>query len=284
MIAFSLLQEIAFRITIAPNQNLNSIQDRLLIPVFLIVYMLWVFTRDVHLYSIPILLFLIMPLFFLKNFRNSKYLMSASLILVAFFLLGYISSKDSLRATHFPLEHAFNAYIWPYPARTQFIEQFGMPEKESPEFESWFDANATKTYGLFLINHPGFVITTLWNNMDQFKSDFVQPYFITSDIKYHKLLLMIGQMVHPETSAVFLIDILLLMALGFNTFKHPKHNIAVWFWLGSWFFLTSTITLLATFFGDIDGTRRHIFPSVEMLRLFLWVFLLAFLDYPGEQT
>ena len=37
-------------------------------------------------------------------------------------------------------------------------------------------------------------------------------------------------------------------------------------------------TLLISYFGDTAGLRRHIMPSVELVRLHFWVFLVPFLD------
>jgi hypothetical protein len=283
LIAFALLLEIAFGTVGASDKKFASLRDRLLIPVFVVVYLLWVFVRDVHIYSILMSLILIAPLYLWKNFRQSQTLKWVSLTLIGFFILGSVSAKASLRATHYPLEHAFNAYIWKYPQRVEFIKQFDMPPRESPEFQTWFDANATKTYGLFLISHPGFVVTTLWDNTDQFKSDFIQPYFVTKDIQYRDSLIKIGEMAHPQTNAVFVLDVLFLVALGFKAFKYRNGETIVWFWLAAWFLLTAVITLVPTFFGDIDGTRRHIFPSVELLRLFMWIFLFPLLDYSEEK-
>jgi hypothetical protein len=277
MISFALLLEIAFR-RLDPDISFGSVSDTILITGWIILFLFWVFVRDVHLYVILTSLILFIPLPFLKAFRRSKPLITIILILAGFFILGYLSARDSLRATRDPLVHAFDVYIWPYPQRVEFIKGFGMPQRESPEFQAWFDANATKTYGLFLVSHPGFVTTTLWENLDQFKSNFIQPYFGTSDIKYRDILLQIGEFVHPETNAVYLLDFILLLALTINAIKYRNTSLVVWSWLAAWFFLASAITLIPSFFGDIGGTRRHIFPSVEMFRLFPWIFLMPFLD------
>jgi len=92
--------------------------------------------------------------------------------------------------------------------------------------------------------------------------------------------LQIGEIVHPETGAVYLIDILLLISLFINAVKYRIGALFAWSWLAAWFFLVSAITLISGFFGDIDGTRRHIMPSIEMFRLFLWIFLMPLLDTP----
>ena len=277
IISFALLQEVALRSAATDNRFDLSINPILFV-AYILTLLLWIFVRDIHLYAIVALLALIIPLLFLNKYQQSKFLITSIVVLVGALVLGYLSAKDSLRATRYPLEHAFDAYVWPYPARAKFIEGFGMPARESPEFQAWFDINATKIYGLFLISHPGFLATTLWKNFDQLKSDSIQPYFNTSDIKHRDNLLQIGEIVHPETGAVYLIDILLLISLFINAVKYRIGALFAWSWLAAWFFLVSAITLISGFFGDIDGTRRHIMPSIEMFRLFLWIFLMPLLD------
>ncbi len=92
-----------------------------------------------------------------------------------------------------------------------------MPERTSPNYQEWADVNATKAYGLFLISHPGFVVTELWKYMDLLSSDFVQPYFVTPDVKHRDMLLTLGRMLHPQTPAVYLVSLFFLFALIVHT-------------------------------------------------------------------
>ena len=245
---------------------------------WVILFLLWVFVRDVHLYAIPITLVLLALLFLLNKFRSGKFLTASIAILSLFLLIGYFSARDSQRATHFPLINALDAYIWPYPARVEYFREFGMPERDSNFYQEWADDNATKAYGLFLISHPGFVATTLWEELGQFADSFAQPYFFTSDIKNRDALLTVGEVLHPETAAVYLIGLLLFMMAAIHAIQQRTPSAVVWGWLAVWFFGIAAVTLLLSFFGDTAGTRRHIMPSVEMFRLFFWVFLLPFLD------
>lgn len=282
MISFALLLEIALR-GAESREAFKSPRDIVLLTAWTITFVLWVFIRDVNLYAVPTTLALAAPLLLVGKFRKSKSMLVVLALLVGVFILGFQSARDSLRATH-SLVHAFDAYIWPYPSRSEFIEGFGMPARNSPEFEAWFNANATTTYGLFLLSHPGFVVTTLWENFEQLTSDYLQPYFYTSDIKFRDALLLVGELLHPETGAVYLLGLLLLAALLVRAAKMRNRVAFAWSWLAAWFFAIAAITLLLTFFGDIDGTRRHIFPSVEMFRLFVWVFLIVLLDLPFQEA
>jgi hypothetical protein len=276
-ISFSIMMEIIFQ---SANREgfFSSRYMKLLSAAWVIIFIFWIFIRDIHIYVTLITAVLLLGLLTFKKFRKSKLLIILAVILLGIFILGSKSAKDSLRATHYPLEHAFDTYIFPYPSRVEYMKNFGMPERESADFQAWFDANATGKYGMFLITHPRFVLSTLWEDTPYLKSDFEQPYYKTASIPWRDGLIKIGQFLHPETLAVYLIDLLLLLSLAFNSIRVRNSSTFTWTWLAVWFFLSATITLIPTFFGDTVGTRRHIFPSVEMFRLFLWIFLLAHLD------
>jgi hypothetical protein len=282
-VAFSLSLIICCRIVQTANP-FSSRSLHLLVAGWLVIFFFWVFIRDVHLYTIIPTILLILSILVFKDFRKNKIPILLSVVLCGIFLLGYKSAKDSLRATHNPLEHAFEAYIFPYQARLDYMKGFGMPDRESEEFQSWFDANATGTYSRFLISHPRFVLTTIWEQSPYFESDFEQPYFTTREVRWRDLLIKIGQFLHPETIAIYLIDLLILFALIVKAIEQREPPLLAWTWLAAWFFSCSFITLLPSFFGDTVGTRRHIFPSVEMFRLFLWIFLLVHLDRNGPST
>jgi hypothetical protein len=275
-ISLALLMELAFRIA-AAEKPFSSWSERALFAGWLVIFILWVFVRDVHLYAIPLTLMVIAPLLLVKKLSGTKHIAAALLILSAFFVVGYLSARDSLRATYYPVVNAVDFYILPYPQRAEFFKQFDMPERTSPGYQAWADANASKAYGLFLATHPGFVVSTLWEYMDHFTQDFVQPYF-KKGVQNRDLLIRIGEFIHPQSASVFLIDILLLLALFNLALRYRSASTMAWAWMAALFILIAAITLFLSFFGDIYGTRRHIMPSVEMFRLYLWVFLMPFLD------
>jgi len=277
LITFSLVVEIGFRAIQKPDP-FSSNDLRFLITASMIVFTFWVFVRDVNLYTIIVTIGLLALLKMFRTVRQTKMLIILIGILVGIFVLGNKSASDSLRATHYPLEHSFDTYIFPYQQRVDYMKNYGMPERDSDEFESWFDSQATKTFGLFLITHPGFVVTTMWDNTFYFESDFEQPYYRTNEIHRRDFSYRIGQFLHPETPAIYLIDLLILVAFVVKAIRFRQPQMFVWTWLAAWLFFCSFVTLFLTFWGDTVGTRRHIFPSVEMFRLYLWIFVLPHLD------
>ena len=180
--------------------------------------------------------------------------------------------------------NSLDAYIWPYPTRVEFFRAYGMPDKEapsyfdSPKYQAWADEHAPKAYAIFLISHPGFVVTTLWNDMEQLTGEYTQPYFFTNEVKNREALLVIGEMVNPDSGVVYLFTLILTLTFMVQALTTRNATLSAWAWLAVWVYGAAAATLFISYFGDTAGLRRHIMPSVEMFRLYIWVFLLPFLD------
>lgn len=276
-VTLALVLEIVLRAS-ASATPFQSRLDKGLLATGIVLFLLWVFVRDVHLYAIPITLGLMSILFFVKRYRSAKPLAISFAVLLFFFVIGFLAARDNLRATRYPLINSLDEYIWPHPSRVEFFRRFGMPERDAPNYQDWADKHATTAYGLFLATHPGFVALTLWESFDLLTSDFIQPYFYTSDIKNREALVKAGEVFHPETALVYLIVPLLALILLVHAIRLRTAILSAWTWLALWFFGIASITFFLSYFGDTAGLRRHIMPSVEMLRLFPWVFLMPFLD------
>lgn len=275
--------ELGFRVGTSEAPFSTRIEKTLTV-VWLVVFLLWVFVRDVHLYAIPITLTLLVPLFFLKKFRTTKVLPIIFTILFFFFILGFLSARDSLRATRYPIMNSLDFYIWPHPARVEFFKEYGMPEKDNPDYklapiyQAWADQHATKAYAIFLATHPGFVVTTLWENMDLLIDDYAQPYFLTDEVKNRQFMLTLGEMVNPETGSVYILTLLVTLVLFVQTLTNRTLLHTTWAWIAIWVYGIAMATLFISYFGDTAGLRRHIMPSVELVRLHFWIFLAPFLD------
>lgn len=282
-VLLGLALEVVFRAA-ASDEPFKTVTDKILLAVLAIWYSLWVFVRDVHLYAVPVTLVLILPLFFLKKFRTVRPLYYASAALMLFFVVGYLSARDSLRATRYPLMNPLDEYILPYPSRVEFFQRYGMPEKEAPDYRdapiylAWADQHAAKAYAMFLLAHPGFVVTTLWQNLDLLSGEYTQPYFFTHEVRNRDFLLTLGEMVNPQTGAVYLLTLLIVLAYFVQAVRHRAPRLTAWAWLAVCVYGIAAATLFISYFGDTAGIRRHILPSVEIFRLYLWVFLPPFLD------
>jgi hypothetical protein len=278
VVLMALSLEIVFRIVREEGISI-SIQSSWLGVLWLIIFFLWIFLRDVHLYSIPVTVAFVALLLISAKAGSRKVILAVMGFLAGLFILGYVSAQDSHRATRGSLSHSFQSFILPFPSRVAFFTQLGMPaDSTTPAYNQWLADNATKTYTTFLLTHPGFVVTTLEENSFYFGFEFVQQYFTRRDLHYRSILLKLGEVVHPESTAVYLIDILCLAGLYVGVWKGASYTVRCWAWIGSWSFFCSVIVLMASFFGDTEGVRRHIFPAVETLRLLMWLLVFVYLD------
>lgn len=276
-IILALTVELAFRLS-RSEAPFHSRLEKVLWIGWGIILFLWVFVRDVHLYALLATIGLLALLFFVKKFRKSRYIIITLAALTATFVLGFLSAGDSFRAARYPVVNAIDEYVWPHPARVDFFKQYGMPERDAPNYQDWADHNAAKAYGIFLVSHPGFVVATLWEYIDYFQFDFSQAFYPTDDLEHRDLLSFIGRIVHLENLAVYPLSFLLLITLLIGAIRTRTADRMAWAWLAVWFFGIAAVTLLISFMGDIYGTRRHIMPSVEWFRLFFWMFLMPILD------
>lgn len=282
-IVIALLGEIIFRMMGEPTEQ-SAIGNKLLTLIWLVIFLLWVFVRDVQLYAVLITIVLMLSAIFLKKIRPILSIWPILLLLVGIFILGNTTSRQSSRWQP-SLIHAFDDFINPYPSRMEFMTRWGMPKDTSgAEYQAWFNNKALNAYGAFLVSHPGVLITAAFERSPYFSSDFIQPYFKTSEVFHRDILLIIGEALHPETNAIYILDFLLWASLCIAAYKTREPGFVGWAWLATWLFFYLIISLLISFFGDTSGTRRHIFPSVEGLRLFLWISLFVHLDLIGSKS
>jgi len=275
-LSYALLIELVFWFSQHYTKNTQN-KVWALIALWVLVFIFFVFTRDSNLYLVIVTILLLLP-FLPKIVRDRKYaLLAVGGFLIAILILGYVSSQQSGR-WKIPISHVYSERILPYKLRVTFMQANGMPDPANPEFDQWFDEYAPATYLKFLINHPGYALSPLLINMELFFSENVQPYFIDPRIRFRSWYLAIGNLIHPTSSAVFFIDILLLGFLWLHYFKGQTRLQLAWALLGSWLFLSACATLFIGYHSDSIGVVRHVLGSVLYYRLFMWLFLFVAFD------
>ncbi len=276
-LALALLLELAFHI--GEERARPSFRTYGLLAASMIALLLWVFVRDAHQYALPAIVLATVPLFFFTSLKRVKFVLPILILLAALFL---VTSNSSHRSNRWQpsIYNTINAAILPFPARAEFFEKRGMPDPASTEeFDAWFNEHADRVYASFLIAHPGYVFETVFKNWDAFAADSFQPYYYQPNkIAIKNVLMRLGDLVHPETVAVYFIDLLLLVSVVLSALRRRDNETWVWAWLAVWMFLYAGASLFISYFGDINGSRRHIAPSVESFRLYLWLFLFVHLD------
>jgi hypothetical protein len=280
-ITLAALLEIVFGLAGTENYRLDAI-NRFLIAAWIPVFSLWVLVRDVHLYSLHLTILLSIPFLFSRNVRSKNHFIPAILILLLLLLLGNHSARESTR-WQTSLNNSLIGYIFPHPARVAYISAMGLPESRSgAAYEAWLEAHGLEAYSRFLLTHPGFIASTLLEHSAYFKSDFYQPYYRIPGEAHREILLVLGEIVHPETNAIYLIDLLILISLCASAVRRRGSRTLARAWLALWLLSYSGLSLVLSFFGDTNGVHRHIYPSVESFRLFLWIFLFQILDTAME--
>ena len=281
-ITLALLQEIILLAT-SDDQEAPFHKYGFLIPLWFIIFVLWIFIRDVHLYALLVTVILTLPLLFIQKFRKSVYIPLVIVVSILLFVFGNITSHNSTRWQP-SITHVFADYIDPYPTRVEFFYKLGMPkDRSSQEYAVWFQDKALGSYSKFLLFHPRFLVSIIFEG-SYFKSGFVQTYFKAPEVMHRETLLIIGEILHPETYAVYVIDFLLLISICYTAIKSGRPGIYGMAWLALWMFFYLSVSLLLSFFGDTNGTGRHIFPSVEGFRLFGWIYLLVNMDLAGSRA
>lgn len=274
VICLALLIEIAFQLLDDENENKRRIY--IMLAGWLIVFSLWIFVQDANLYFVLITLVLLMPLIIKGQLKN-KAPMITSLFLIGILVLGLVSSENSTRWQP-SIEHSYETFIFPYPARVNYIKGLGALDPNSASFTNWFNKRAPSVYLLFLASHPGFVASNVFEHMYMFTSDYLQPYFNDPSVKFASSLIIWGRIFHPESGDVFLIDTLLLAFLCYTALKNKERTMTIWAWIGLWLYISSAAALFIRYFGDTESVLRHVFPAVEFFRLQLWILLIVQAD------
>jgi hypothetical protein len=279
--SFALMVEVGFRIAETSNSGKISISITVL-AVALLTF--WAFTRDANIYTLVVLLFMaVISALVIPSLRKNKMVSGAIAVVFIVILIGLQSSMLS-RRWEVPLTNVFNDLLLPHPARVEFLQKLGMPAPASAEYSNWFIESAPRAYARFLLAHPGYTLTSFTSELGGIFSENIQPYFYSEQTPARIALMAVNDILHPKTHLIFILDILLMAGLFFSVFRGKNKNFAVWHWLGTWLFLSASLTLAVGFFADSIGVTRHTMFAVEMFRLMFWIFLIVLLDQANRKN
>lgn len=246
--------------------------------LWFIFFALWLFVRDTNLIAIPVTLMFLVPIFVSKRFRMKPFILSSAILLIVLLVIGLLSSRQSPRWPT-SIEETLEDWIFPFPAQVQFLsEHFAMPAPDSADYPSWFNSRAPTAYALFLLSHPGFIVTTVRDHWFVLHLSYMQPYYKPAKTIINSVLLKLGKIVHPGSAFFYIADTSVMVFLWAAALSKGWRDHLAWMWALTWLYLTAAITLSLSFLGDSEGVMRHIFPSLVMFRLFLWVSLIVVID------
>jgi len=237
---------------------------------------LWIMVRDTHWYSIAILSLMAVPLGWKHRvFRPAVLATAAFLVLIA--AVSVLSAARSPRWQN-GLRLALEEYVFPFPARVQTFQLLGMPDLGSASHDAWFESRAPLTYLAFIGTHPGFIGTTLFGRLEPLFAESNQPYFKVQDLPLRDAALTAGDLFHPRSWAVLMIDIVVvvgLLATGVRTHAWRARTFA---FVVLWLFASAACMLVIAFFADPTAVERHVVFSLFVFRFTAWFGILSLLQ------
>ena len=85
-------------------------------------------------------------------------------------------------------------------------------------------------------------------------------------------------MLHPLSSAVILIDLLLALLLAYTGIRSRDWRAFTWGWIALWLFISSVLLMALGITGEVRSVVRHAMVGVVPLRLAMWIFLAVLID------
>ncbi len=259
----------------------------------LVVTILWVFTRDTNVYFVLLTAILLIVISLVWWFRKGS-IQAASFILgccmIGVFLFQQQSFNKSERSL-LPFLNNMTANIFPYEERVAFFEKEGMPVTkellaitgsaeyneiyQQETFMRWARRNGVKTYKKWLMSMPLWCVTQIWENLDSFFEENEQPFFYGQPNQKPHWASKVGNLFHPLSAGIILIDLLLTLSLGISGFRNHDGNQIRWFCFGVIVFLSSGLMMSISFLGEVRSIWRHVLSSAICFRLLLWMELAA---------
>lgn len=262
--------------------------------LFLISAVPWTFTRDTNAYFLAIvaLCCLIIGFVILRRKRIAATAASilTSLFLTALFLFQQSTFRESERWL-LPMLNNYTGNVFPYESRVEWFLLRGMPVSDTllqasgsaeyneiyqeEAFMEWIRTDGTERYIGFMIDHPLLTLQSVYFQMDEFFAENIQPFFYGAEEDKPRWSEPLGNLLHPLSSSLMLIVPGLWLIL-----VRKKAAQAEPIWIVFLLVLTVggfALTVIA-YLGEVRSVWRHVLSGVLMLRLGLWLTLLALLD------
>ena len=244
----------------------------------------WVFLRDTNVFTALMTLGMIAILMVSPRYRKKKTLLGTMLFLVFVVVLGLVTARASVR-TVVQIRNIYKDEIVPNPGVGTVFQNMGMPVDSffAPEFEPWLQTEGASTLFRFMLTHPGYVGTKLWNDFPDSFYEIKQTYFTARDLNPARdILFEVGNSLHPENPTPFLASLLPLIGLLLLASKNIGDS-RPWTWLGLWLIFTATLTLIPTILGDTWALNRHALYSTMIFRMTMWLFPIILADTALER-
>ena len=254
-----------------------------------VVSFFWIFTRDTNAYFIAVeaLVLIVTGIIYWVQRKGQR----VSAILSGFLLVGiFFFHQGTFRVSErwlLPLLNNMTENVFPYETRVQFFTDREMPTEgdvlsltgsaeynniyENEKFIHWVRRFGLQTYQRFLLSMPLWSVLQVYNNLDSFFEENRQPFFYGSNQQRPHWAEKPGNLMHPLSSAVILIDFLLLILVAVKAVKSGEAADIRSFWTLLLLFLGGGLMMSIAYLGEVRSIWRHVFGGVLALRLMLWL-------------
>lgn len=249
----------------------------------------WTFTRDTNGYFTAWIALVLLFTFVFSVMRKKHIfagMLMVSILLSALFTFQQITFRNSQRWL-LPFLNNMAENIFPYPDRVDFFENRGMPVSDTllsqsgsaeynqiyaeRDFIRWAAEDGLSAYQLFLLDRPIWTIHEIFLSLDDMFSENIQPFFYGSQEQKPHWADKIGNLFHPLSASVLLVDLLLLAVLYPIQLKQNGLEAFSW-WIFALILVGGSILLIViSYLGEVRSIIRHVLGGVMGLRLSLWL-------------
>lgn len=264
--------------------------------LFFVTAALWVFTRDTNAYFI-LLTGLLLLITCLVWWFGHAHLNAASLLLsfclIGLFVFHQVTFRHSERWL-LPFMNNMTANVFPNETAVEWFEEEGMPVSEEllankgsaeynhiyeqEEFLTWARHHGLDTYQKWLLSTPLGTVLDVWNHLDSFFTENLQPFFYGQPNEKPHWADGIGNLLHPMSSGVILADLLALIITLVRAIREKSGSRSRMLVFTLIMFLGGGLMMSMAYLGEVRSIWRHVLPGVMALRLILWMSLAMITD------
>ena len=280
---------IGLLVKVIPDGKEEGVRSHLAAIGLFLVSLLWVFTRDTNAYFILLEALFLIIISIITWWRKNGPRVSS--LLCGFFLIGlFVFHQGTFRISErwlLPLLNNLTTNVFPYEDRVRFFAENGMPADEktlsltgSAEYNEiyeneallhWARLQGMQTYQKFLLSMPLWTVLQVYENLDGFFEENRQPFFYGSKEQSPQWAVKPGNLLHPLSASVIVIDLFLLILMGIKAGRYRQDGDARMFLLLLVLFLGGGLMMSISYLGEVRSVWRHVLGGVMALRLTMWL-------------
>ncbi len=261
---------------------------------------LWIFTRDTNCYFVLLEALVLIIASIITWWRKNGQRVSS--LLCGFFLIGlFVFHQGTMRVSErwlLPLFNNLTANVFPYEDRVEFFARNEMPVDEeilaltgSAEYNDileneklmhWARLYGLQTYQKFLLSMPLWSVLQVYENLDSFFEENRQPFFYGSKEQSPQWGVKPGNLLHPLSASVIVIDLLLLILTGIKAVRSGHGDDGRLFLLLLILFLGGGLMMSLSYLGEVRSIWRHVLGGVIALRLMMWLGICSLFSVKSE--